>query len=72
MTQQQRILKHLRHQGEIHSWEAIQRYGITRLSAIIFNLREIGLPITTEMKRVETLQGDVSEVAVYHLEEDIL
>ena len=72
MTQMQLILKHLRHQGEINSWEAIQRYGITRLSAIIFNLREIGLPIKTEKMKVETIRGDISEVAVYHLEEDIL
>jgi hypothetical protein len=72
MTQNQLILKHLRNEGNITSWDAIQHYGITRLSAVIFNLREMGLPIKTEMKRVQTLRGDISEVAVYHLEEELL
>ena len=39
---------HLQQEGSITSWEAIKEYGITRLSAIIFNLRAKGLVIKSE------------------------
>lgn len=34
------VLKHLRENKTITSWEAIEKYGATRLSAIIFELRK--------------------------------
>lgn len=40
MTQEQMVLRHLKHFHSITSWEAFTDYGITRLSAKIFNLRE--------------------------------
>ena len=36
------VKKHLIENGTIDSWTAIQLYGATRLSAIIFNLRKSG------------------------------
>lgn len=33
------VIKHLEEHGHITSMEAFKRYGATRLSAIIFNLR---------------------------------
>ena len=39
MNKTKAILNHLLEYGNITSWEAIQQYGATRLSAIIFNLR---------------------------------
>lgn len=33
------VRKHLEEHGTINTMEAIQKYGATRLSAIIFNLR---------------------------------
>lgn len=36
----QKVLNHLKVHGNITSWQAIQLYGATRLSAIIFNLRK--------------------------------
>ena len=39
MTKTKAIMLHLQEFGSITSWEAIQQYGATRLSAIIFNLR---------------------------------
>lgn len=39
MTQKDRILRHLIDYGFITSWEAFEEYGITRLSAIIYNLK---------------------------------
>lgn len=34
------VEEHLLKHGNITSWEAIQKYNATRLSAIIFNLRK--------------------------------
>lgn len=34
------VEEHLKKHGSITSWEAIQNYKATRLSAIIFNLRK--------------------------------
>ena len=41
------IKSHLLTKGNITSWEAIQKYNATRLSAIIFNLKRNGMDITT-------------------------
>lgn len=35
-----KVLEHLQTYGSITSWEAIQKYGATRLSAIIYELRK--------------------------------
>lgn len=43
------VLAHLQNHGSITSWEAITKYRATRLSAIIFILKERGWSITTEM-----------------------
>jgi len=42
------VLEHLKEHGSITSMEAIESYGATRLSAIIFNLRKKGYDIGTE------------------------
>lgn len=39
ITQDERVLRHLKKYGSITSWEAFKEYGITRLSARIFNLK---------------------------------
>lgn len=40
LTKTQCVLDHLKEHGSITSWEAIEKYGATRLSAIIYNLRK--------------------------------
>lgn len=47
MTQKEKVLKHLKEHGSITSWEAITKYHATRLSDIIFKLREQGYDIET-------------------------
>ena len=44
----QLVLEHLQQYGCITSLEAIEKYGATRLSAIIYNLRKRGYNIITE------------------------
>lgn len=42
-----KVLEHLKEHGNITSLEAIELFGATRLSAIIFNLRKQGYSIET-------------------------
>ena len=46
-TKTHQVLFHLKTYGSITSWEAINAYGATRLSAIIFSLRKRGYDIST-------------------------
>jgi hypothetical protein len=44
-TKHFQVKQHLMKYGAIDSWTAIELYGATRLSAIIFNLRKEGMEI---------------------------
>lgn len=59
------VLKHLKNKGSITSWEAIQLYGATRLSAIIFNLKDRGYLIDSVRMESEDRYGNVSRYAKY-------
>lgn len=43
----EKVLEHLQKYGHITSIEAIEKYGATRLSSIIYNLRARGFDIDT-------------------------
>lgn len=45
--QRKAILDHLESKGSITSIEAFSRYGVTKLSAIVFDLRQMGYDIQT-------------------------
>jgi hypothetical protein len=47
-TKHQQVKRHLIEKGWIDSWTAIELFGATRLSAIIFNLRKQGYDIVSE------------------------
>lgn len=65
-SQKYKVLKHMLTKGGITSMEAFSKYHITRLSAVIFKLREMGVDIETEMvtkkKKGETLHYGVYKV----------
>lgn len=65
--QRNAILNHLRNVGAITSMEAFNRYGVTRLSAIIHDLRDMGFPIHTIMIDGKTRFGDSTKYAKYIL-----
>lgn len=50
-SQIKQVERHLKKRKSITTWDAIQLYGITRLSALIFTLREYGYNI--ESKRID-------------------
>lgn len=69
MTKTDKVKNHLIEHKSITSWEAIQLYRATRLSAIIYNLRHDGMNIRTELKNGKDEDGRSYPYAEYILEE---
>ena len=67
MSQSKAILNHLLSGKSISQLEATQKYGATRLGAIIFNLRRDGHIISTEQVHKPNRYGHISNYAVYKL-----
>lgn len=70
MTKTDMVRNHLIENGKITSWEAIQLYRATRLSAIIFNLRHKGMNIITRDRAFKDNDGSTSYYAEYVLEDE--
>ena len=66
-NQHEAVLWHLNELGTITSWEAIKEYGATRLSAIIYNLRDDGYIIETNMKTTKNRFGRKVSYSEYKL-----
>lgn len=65
-TQIEDVLSYLKRYGSITSLKAIEKFGATRLSSIIYDLRGRGHPILSVRKKVKTRYG-VTSIAVYTL-----
>ena len=50
-TQLQTVLSYLKEHKNITSWQAITKFRITRLSAVIYILRDEGYNIETRMEK---------------------
>ena len=72
MTQKQVVLDHLLSGKELSSIQAINLYGITRLGAIILNLKKEGYIINSRREKVKNRYGTVSMVVVYSIPEESL
>lgn len=70
MTHYERILDHLQKHGSITSWEAINNYGVTRLSHYIYLLRNQGYNITSKQETQLNRFGDKVHFNKYVLEEE--
>lgn len=64
-TQKAMVLRHLQQFGRITSWEAIEFYGATRLSAIIHLLRQEGHKITSRNEKGRNRYGHPVKFANY-------
>ena len=70
-TKTLKVLNHLKKYGKITSWEAIEKYKATRLSAIIYNLRhKEGMNIESQNTFYKTEDGTTGSYATYILKED--
>ena len=59
------VKKHLIEKGTIDSWTAINLYGATRLSAIIFNLRQRGYYIESISNTAYDRNNEVCNFTTY-------
>jgi hypothetical protein len=67
-SQTEIIRHHLREEGAITQREAAIEYGIFRLAARIYDLRQEGLPVQSTLTDVQTRSGRITQVAEYELE----
>lgn len=68
MTQCERVKRHLEKYGTITTLEAFRDYGITRLSARIWDLKhKDGLVITEERKTARNRFNEATHYNVYRL-----
>ena len=71
MTKQNsRVLEHLRDHGSISQKQANELYGVTRLGARIYDLKELGYKITRELVTGFNRYGEKTRYAVYYLHEE--
>ena len=67
-TQRELVLNHLQQHGSITSMEAFQLFGVTRLSAIIYELRhKEDYKVLSVFEVVTTRQGCKTAIARYVL-----
>ncbi len=70
-TQKHEILYHLKTENSITSWEAIQQYGATRLSGVIWGLRNEGYQIDSVDEEHKTKWGRNIKITRYYYIEPI-
>jgi len=71
MNKTKKIMMYLQECKHINSWEAIQKFGATRLSAIIFNLRnKYNMNIISQKRQFVDRYGDKAYFVDYILKED--
>ena len=70
ITQEMRVLNYMLDNGSITSWEAIKEFGITRISARIFELRKRGFFIENEWEHTTNRYGDKIKYVRYSLNKE--
>lgn len=69
ITQKDRVLDFIRKEGSITSTDAYNELGCTRLSAVIFNLKEEGYEFETKFETKKNRWGDPVSFARYSFKE---
>lgn len=67
MAQKQRVLDYIREFGGISSLEAFNDLGVTRLSAVIFDLKEDGYEFDTKTEHGKNRFGEKTHYTRYSL-----
>lgn len=71
-TQKTAILEYLLKGNRLTSMKAFKLFGVTRLSARIFDLKDEGFPICKEMKTEKNRYGEKTTFAEYWIADDYL
>lgn len=69
MTQCEKILNHMQTIGGISAYDAVMKYGITRLSARIYDLRKDGHHIVSDTIKTKNRDGKPCQYEVFRLEQ---
>lgn len=69
MTQNERILNHLRECGSITPLDALKEYGCMRLGARIYDLKRAGYQIESRIESRKNRNGERVTYARYSLKE---
>lgn len=68
MTQKEMVLQYMKDEGSITPWEAIKEFGITRLGARIWELKnEDGVEIKVKLESQKNRYGKTVSYARYSL-----
>ena len=70
-SQTEAIIQYLRKKKSITSLQAFNLFNATRLSGIIYVLKERGFGIETELREIKNRYGHITRIAVYHLIKDL-
>lgn len=70
MTQAEMIYDHMMKGNEITAKQALDLFGCMRLASRIADLKKVGVPIKTEMRKVRCRNGLETRVAVYTIAKD--
>ena len=65
--QQERVLNYMQNFGSISSLEAFKDLGVTRLSAVIFCLKQKGYAIGSQTEKCKNRYGEPVHFARYRL-----
>ena len=68
ISQKQKVLKHMKENGKITSLEAFEKYRITRLAAVICELRKAGYQIKSTWCESKTPENGTTYYTSYSLE----
>ena len=66
-----RVLEHLKVHNGLTSMEAFDKYGITRLAAVVCELRKLGYDIRTLDMESQNRYGEVTRYAKYILKGEL-
>tara|TARA_R110000851_G_scaffold114153_2_gene239116 strand:- start:8128 stop:8367 length:240 start_codon:yes stop_codon:yes gene_type:complete len=66
-NQKQKVMRHLNNYGSITPLDAFRDYGIMRLAAVVFNLKEDGYDIDSEMISSSNRFGEKVNFSEYKL-----
>lgn len=67
MGQKERVLEYIGQFGSISSMEAFKDLGVTRLSAVIFDLKEYGYEFDTKPEKGRNRFGEPTRFTRYSL-----
>lgn len=60
-----RVMDYINEFGSITSLDAFRDLGVTRLSAVVFDLKKKGIPIETQFESAKNRWGDTTNYARY-------